>query len=475
MADDLGWAEVGAYGQDKIKTPNIDRLAREGVRFTDGYSGSCVCAPSRCVLLTARDTGHSYIRGNSEMGGWERDSREGQLPMDPSTPTMSQAFADADYRVGGVGKWGLGGPVDEASLPSKFGFNLFHGYLCQRIAHNYYPEHLWRVLDDGAHKEVLAGNTWKNLTGPHFAPDLMIDTALAFVRETVQNDKRLFFYYASPVPHAALQVPDDSLEEYADAFEETPYDGKKGYLKHPKPRAAYAAMVTRMDRNLGRLLDLLDELKIADNTIVLFTSDNRPTFNGGTDSKFFESNGPFRGLKCSLYEGGVRVPWIVRWPKAASAGRVTNHVVSFPDIWPTLAELASTKAPAETEGESFARALLAKGDETVPPRATPVYWEYHPGGGLRAARIGNYKAVQRQMNKAEPKPVELYDLVADPAESKDLSAELPDVMKSMHEVFEARTKSSFPQWNFGPKPKRKKPAKKKPAKKAVSQPQEGGK
>ncbi|MFH1942856.1 MAG: sulfatase-like hydrolase/transferase, partial [bacterium] len=317
LTDDLGYGEVGCYGQKKIRTPHIDGMAAEGLRFTQHYSGSPVCAPSRCTLLTGKHTGHAYIRDNDEMGErgdvWHDPNLEGQRPLLPDTETIGTMLQRAGYMTACIGKWGLGGP-DSTGPPNRQGFDHFYGYLCQRVAHNYYPTHLWR----NGEKHILEGNdyfyphqklpegkdpydraSYAQYAGKQYAPDRMAEEALQFIRNNQAHP--FFLYFATTVPHAALQVPDDSLREYEGAFPETPYNGDKGYLPHPTPRAAYAAMVTRMDRDVGRILALLKQLGIDDNTLIFFSSDNGPTFNGGTDSAFFNSAGPFRGLKTEVY------------------------------------------------------------------------------------------------------------------------------------------------------------------------------
>lgn len=437
LADDLGVGELGCYGQTKIRTPNLDALARDGMRFTEAYAGSCVCAPSRCVLLTGQHTGHCQIRDNKEMGGWERGNREGQWPLREKTMTLGRWLQGQGYKAAAVGKWGLGGP-DSPGMPWIQGFDLFFGYLCQRQAHNYYPEHLWRNWQ----KVPLEGNVWQNKAGKHYAPDLMIDEALGFVR--ANQDTPFFLYFATPVPHAALQVPDDSLQEYADAFGDQPYDGKKGYLAHDKPRAAYAAMVTRMDRDIGRLLALLDELKLRDDTLVLFTSDNGPTFNGGTDSAFFASAGGRRGLKCSLYEGGIRTPLLVRWPGKVKPGSVSDHVCAHWDVFATVAQAVAPQVAVDGDGLSFLPTLLGTGKQTAHPS---LYWEYHASGGIQAARLGTWKGVKRNAKQPEAK-IELYDLAKDPAEADDVAAAHPEIVAQIAALFAARARSAVKEWNF---------------------------
>ncbi|NOG55568.1 MAG: arylsulfatase [Planctomycetes bacterium] len=450
LADDLGYREVSSYGQRKYKTPNIDRLADAGMRFTHFYSGSPVCAPSRCTLLTGKHTGHAYIRNNYEMGGWGPDEPEGQLPLADAEITIAELLQHDGYATCAIGKWGLGGPESEGH-PNNQGFDHWFGYLCQRVAHNYYPTHLWRNAD----KVMLDGNeyfsshqrlaeapgdpaAYDRFKGKQYAPDLMIDEALTWVRD--HKDEPFFLYYATPVPHAALQVPDESLEPYLD---KKPYLGNKGYLPHPTPRAAYAAMVSRMDGDIGKLLDLLDDLNLTGDTIVFFTSDNGPTFNGGTDSEFFSSAGIFRGLKCSVYEGGIRIPMIVRWPGHVEAGAKNGFIGGFWDVMPTILDLAELDKDAimpddDIDGISFASTLTGMN----PIRQADhdyLYWEY---GGTRAIRLREWKAVWPK-NKDQP---ELYNLAYDVMESKNVAEQYPDVMKRILSRFEsARTESEhFP-------------------------------
>ncbi|MEZ5964343.1 MAG: arylsulfatase [Planctomycetota bacterium] len=438
MADDLGIGELGCYGQTKIRTPNIDALAAQGMRFTEAYSGSCVCAPARCTILMGQHTGHCYVRDNKELDGFQRGNREGQEPLPADTPTLGRWLQARGYATAAVGKWGLGGP-ETTGVPWEQGFDLFYGYLCQRQAHNYYPEHLWR----NDQKVELEGNAWHNLTGAHYAPDLMLEEALGWLRK--HTEAPFFLYYATPVPHAALQVPDDSLQEYATAFDEEPYEGKKGYLPHPKPRAAYAAMVTRMDRDIGRILELLDELGHRDDTLVVFTSDNGPTFNGGTDSAFFGSAQGRRGLKCQLYEGGIRAPLVARWPGRIAPGTTSAHICAHWDLWSTFADAIGETAPADLDGVSFLPTLLGKGAQR---QHHHLYWEYHAGGGVQAARLGRWKAVRRQAKKPEKARLELYDLEADPAEAHDVAEAHPDVVEEVEKVFATRTRSPVAAWNF---------------------------
>ncbi|NOR15444.1 MAG: sulfatase-like hydrolase/transferase, partial [Candidatus Aminicenantes bacterium] len=406
LADDLGYAELGSYGQSQIRTPHLDRMADEGMKFSQHYAGSPVCAPSRCTLLTGLHTGHSYIRENDEMRErgdvWNNPEIEGQRPLPTGTMTLGTLMQEAGYTTAAIGKWGLGGPTDSGH-PNDQGFDYWYGYLCQRQAHNYYPTHLWRNRE----KHVLEGNTffkahqrfpqdqdpsersaYAQYSSKHYAPDLMTQEALRFIHKN--QDTPFFLYLAYPMPHLALQVPEDSLEEYADEFSESPYLGDRGYLPHPTPRAAYAAMITRMDRDIGRIFALLVELGLDENTLVMFSSDNGPTYTGGADTSFFKSAGPLRGLKGSVYEGGIRVPLIARWPGQIRAGSTSTHVSAFWDVMPTLCDIAGRDSPRNTDGTSFSATLLGKPQ----PQPNYLYWEFLGYGGQQAVRMGNWKAVR---------------------------------------------------------------------------------
>ncbi|QDU66419.1 arylsulfatase [Engelhardtia mirabilis] len=436
MADDLGWGEVGAYGQTKIRTPAMDRVADEGMRFTRAYSGSPVCAPSRCTLLGGLHTGHSIVRNNWEGGGWGRDAVEGQYPLPEGTPSLQSTLRAAGWATGGMGKWGLGGP-GTSGAPELQGFDHFLGVLCQRVAHNFYPTHLW---SDGERLD-LVGNEWfsahqkidapledeaeyaRRYTGTTYATEPMIDAALEFVR--AHREQPFFLYYPTPLPHVALQVPEPYVDAYprewdTEAAGGGPYLGQDGYLPHPRPRAAYAGMISRADEELGRILDLLDELELAGDTIVIVTSDNGPTYAGGVDHEFFDSAGGLRGLKGSLYEGGIRVPFMVRWPGQVAAGSASDQPLYFPDVAPTVAALVGIDWSAATDGVSVAPTLLGQGVQQ--PRDY-MYWEHGPKQALIA---GPWKLLRTELRSPSP-TVELYRLDRDPSESTDLAESEPQV------------------------------------------------
>ncbi|UCC72635.1 MAG: arylsulfatase [Gemmatimonadota bacterium] len=450
LADDLGYGELGSYGQVKIRTPNLDRLAIGGMRFTQHYSGSPVCAPSRAVLLTGLHTGHTYIRDNDEMPErgdvWHDLSLEGQRPLPENSYSIGTMLQAAGYTTAAIGKWGLGGPGSSGE-PNRQGFDHWYGYLCQRIAHNYYPPHLWRntekhVLENEyfyphqrlpEHVDPHDPASYESYSGTQYSMDLMMEEALSFIQRN--RDRPFFLYLPFPVPHVALQVPDESVVEYEGAFPETPYRGERGYLPHRTPRAAYAAMITRMDREIGRIIALLEQLGLDDSTLVLFTSDNGPTFNGGTDSEFFSSAGPLRGLKTELYEGGIRVPLIARWPRHIEGGTIADHVSAFWDFLPTFAELARAEIPVQVDGLSLLPTLLGRPDDQQ--RHEYLYWEYQ---GRQAVRLGDWKGYRARVDGA----IELYDLGTDVAEQHNVADEHPEVVGRIAEIMlSGRTESDL--------------------------------
>ena len=422
LADDLGRGDLGCYGQTKIKTPHIDRLAAEGMKFMQHYSGSCVCAPSRCTLMTGRHTGHCFVRANKEAGRGYAGA-EGQLSIPADTVTVAKLLKARGYATAAMGKWGLGGP-DSEGHPNKQGFDLFFGYLCQRKAHTHYPDYLWRNTEKvplAGNETRVEGNKLVQVSAKEFSQDHMTAEALRFVRE--HASKPFFLYLPYTVPHVALQVPEDSLAGYAGKFPETPYDGSKGYQAHPTPRAAYAAMISRLDRDVGRLMALLGELMLDDNTVVFFSSDNGSIATAGVDTKFFGSAENFRGQKMDLYEGGIRTPLIARWPGRIKPGSTTEHVSAFWDVLPTLVEISGAKA-AGVDGISFLPTLLGKGEQRAHDY---LYWEYHERGGSQAVRAGDWKAVRSGILKTPDSPLEVFNLRTDPGETKNVAAEQPEI------------------------------------------------
>ena len=436
MADDLGYGELGSFGQQKIRTPRLDQLAREGMRLTRHYCGSPVCAPSRCVLMTGKHPGTAAVRNNKE------HQPEGQWALPTSEPMMSEMLKDAGYTTGAFGKWGLGPPLS-GSDPIARGYDRFFGYNCQRHAHSYYTDYLWSDrekvalandppvkgrgrLQDGEDANDPAN--YARFRGEDYAPDHILDAAKDFLRQS--KDEPFFLYYPSVIPHLALHIPEDELEQYEGEFPETPYPGGKGYTPHFKPKAAYAAMITRLDRSVGELLDLLDELGLADDTIVVFTSDNGATHSpiGGTDVDFFNSCGGLRGRKGSMYEGGIRVPGIVRWPGHVEAGSASERVTGFEDWMPTLAELCGGQTPDGCNGVSFAATLTGENQR----ERGFLYREFAGYRGWQAVWQGDYKLVRSNMHK-EP-VTELFDLSEDPTEQRDLADQMPERVAEMMAV-----------------------------------------
>ena len=451
LADDLGYGELGCYGQKKIRTPNLDRMAAEGIRFTQAYSGAPVCAPSRCVLLTGLHTGHAAIRDNRAV------QPEGQEPLPDETLTLAELLKEVGYATGAVGKWGLGPPASSGD-PLRQGFDFFFGFNCQSHAHNHYPSYLWRnatriMLNNPefrAHQTLPAGAdpndpaSYRQYVGRDYAPDRFLEEALGFIR--TNKDRPFFLYFATTVPHLAIQVPEDSLAEYRGRWPDPPYVGDNGYLPHPCPRAGYAAMVTRMDRDVGRILALLKELGLEEQTLVMFSSDNGPTYNrlGGSDSEFFASAGPFRGLKGSVYEGGIRVPFVARWPGTIRPGRTSDLPIAFYDLLPTLVQLTGAKAPPKTDGISFLPTLLDQGQQK--PHEF-LLWEFYGYGGQQAVRWGPWKGIRLNCHKDPNGPIRLYNLREDPAEQHDVADQYPEVVRTIATLM-VREHTDSPIWQF---------------------------
>ena len=431
LADDLGYGELGCYGQTQIQTPHIDQLAREGMRFTQHYAGAPVCAPSRCVLMTGKHLGHAFIRDNRE------HKPEGQLPIPAGEITLAECFRSANYATGAMGKWGLGFPGSDGD-PNHQGFQLFFGYNCQRHAHNHYPTYVWR----NDQRIELPGNTG-GATGQTHTQNLFIAEAKQFIRDHAQENFFLFMPFT--VPHVSIQVPDSELEPYAGKIEETPYEHKDGYKPHPTPHAGYAAMVSFLDKGIGEILELLEELNLADNTIVMFSSDNGPTHGrvGGADSQFFHSAGPLRGLKGSVYEGGIRVPLIVRWPNKIAAGSESDHVSGFQDIMPTVLEAIGEQPPESIDGISFLPTLLGQTDQQQ--QHEYLVWHFPGYGGQQAVRMGDWKGLRRDRLRKNPKAIELYNLSEDVGEQKNVAAQHPEVVAQIRQIM---TDTQAPSENF---------------------------
>jgi arylsulfatase A len=431
IADDLGFGDVGFQGQKLFSTPNIDRLASEGLVFTNHYSGSTVCAPSRSSLMTGQHTGHTYIRGNRE------HQPEGQEPLPAGTLTVARMLQSAGYVTGAFGKWGLGYPGSEGD-PNSQGFNEFFGYNCQRIGHNYYPYHLWHNQE----KIVLEGNSGR-ATG-QYAPEVIHTAAMSFLEKN--KDKPFFMYYPSIIPHAELVAPEKYLARYRGKF--IPEKEYKGYDEGPlfrlgpygsqsECRAAHAAMISVLDDQVGEIMAQLKDLGIADKTLVIFTSDNGPHLEGGADPDYFNSNGPFRGYKRDLYEGGIRVPFIAWWPGKIAPG-TTDHISAFWDFMPTMAELTGIELPESLDGISFMPVLT--GNPGKQKKHDFLYWEFHERGLTQAVRMDNWKAVRKGLDQE----IELYDLNTDIAETKNIAGAKLEIVRKIEEILEgSRTNSAL--------------------------------
>ena len=409
LADDLGYGDLGSYGQKHIQTPNLDRMAEQGMRFTQHYSGSTVCAPSRSVLMTGLHTGHTQIRGNKEI------MPVGQYPLSYGTVTIPKLLKEAGYRTGGFGKWGLGYPGSEGE-PSLQGFDEFFGYLCQRRSHFFYPEFLYhdvcgtpveRVLLEGNRVEdASTENFQREGAGPpiakaFYSQDVIAEKALEFIEKN--KNTPFFLYFPSQIPHASLQVPDEALEMYLDEngesiFEEDSSYPFGAYTQTDKPKAVYAAMVTLLDRYVGMIIEKLEELNLTDDTLIIFTSDNGSYTEGGYHYSMHNSNGELRGGKRDLYEGGIRVPFIAKWPGKIEAGVVSDHLSYFPDMMPTFTELAGVKAPPGIDGISMVPALMGREGQK---NHDHLYWEFHAQGGKQAVRKGKWKAVRLNVRRRQ--------------------------------------------------------------------------
>lgn len=434
LADDLGWGEIGCYGQKKIPTPNLDKLAAQGMRFTQHYSGAPVCAPSRCVLMTGKHLGHAEVRGNLQAKRNFPQFDEGQHPLTEAAVTIAQLFQRAGYATGAMGKWGLG-PVGSTGEPNRKGFDLFFGYNCQAVAHSYYPRHLWRNADQviinqkpipGHAKQPEGEVKLDDWIGENYAPTLMIAEAEKFI---ASNQSRPFFLYLPFIqPHVAMHPPRQSVEKFPADWDTQVYRGESGYLPHPRPHAGYAAMINELDSYVGRVMAALDKAGIANNTLVVFSSDNGTTHAGpqgtqfhigGADPKFFNSTANLRGYKGSVYEGGIRVPMIARLPGRIAPATVNDTPSYFPDWFPTLCNAAGFAKPDGLDGQSLWPVLTGTG--TFEP-GRPMIWVFPEYGGQVAVRLGDMKIVRQKLSTRMPGPWEVYDLSHDPSETKDVAA-----------------------------------------------------
>ncbi len=455
LADDLGYGELGAYGQKKIETPNIDALADAGMLFTQHYSGAPVCAPARDILLTGKHAGHAEVRGNHE---WKErgdvwnykkavydPNLEGQYPISNDAFTLGHLLQNAGYKTALVGKWGLGGPLSDG-IPTKKGFDFFYGYNCQRQAHQLYPKFLWKnekkvwldndliapgtPLDEGADPYDL--KSYAKYQQKQYAPELMQKEVIHFIEEN--KDKPFFMYYATPLPHLPLQVPQKYVDRYVKKFgDEKPYTGK-AYFPNRYPHAAYAAMISYLDMQVGEIVAKLKELGIYDNTLIIFTSDNGPTYLGGVDAKFFNSARPFKNgygrTKGFTYEGGIRIPMIAVWKNKIKPGSRTGLISAFYDVMPTMAQLTNQKLKTTTDGLSYLPTLLGKDNQKTHDF---LYWEFPSYHGQQAVRMGDWKGIRKDIFKGNMK-IELYNLKNDIQEENDVADQYPEIVEKIKEI-----------------------------------------
>lgn len=442
-ADDLGYGELGCYGQQKIQTPHIDQLASGGIRFTQHYSGAPVCAPARAMLMTGLHSGHSPIRGNFELGGYADSSERGQQPLPALTFTMAGMLKKAGYATAAIGKWGLGMFTNEGN-PNQQGFDYFYGYLDQKQAHNYYPTHLWengrwdtlRNPVINVHRAIDSSQADDRLfdyyKGNVYAPAVMTEKAVEFM--TANRSKPFFLYLPYTLPHLSLQVPDAELNFYRGKWQEQPYYGQKGYAPHRYPLSAYAAMISYLDKQVGIIMEVLQRLQLDKNTLVVFTSDNGGTFDvGGAPTRFFNSNGILRGNKGDVFEGGIRVPLVVSWPGKIRPGAVSHHLSAQYDWLATLADITGQSIPGN-DGISLLPTLLGK--ESFQQQHTFLYFEFPETGGQIAIRLGNWKGVKRGLKKNPAAPWMLFDLETDPSEATDLSGRYPAILLRMEAIIQ---------------------------------------
>jgi uncharacterized sulfatase len=434
LADDLGYGDLGCYGQREIRTPRLDRMAAEGMRFTQFYAGSTVCAPSRCVLMTGLHTGHARVRGNGPASIASLRSEDTTLP---------ELLQQAGFATALCGKWGLGdAQPNNQGLPNDQGFEYFYGYLNQTHAHNYYPEFLWRNRERIQLQNIVTHLPQENSPGGYatkkveYSHDLIADEAINFVRQ--HRDRPFFLFWALTIPHA-----NNEARRALGNGQEVPDYGIYADRPWSEPDKGQAAMITRMDEGIGRLIDTLQELGIDDNTLILFTSDNGPHREGGQDVKRFDPNGPLRGMKRDLYEGGIRVPLIARWPGRTPAGRTTDHIAYHGDVFATVAEAVGQKMPEKLDSNSMLPTLIGQNDQQK--QHEYLYWEFYEQGSKRAVRWKQWKAVRMPMLNGK---TELYNLESDLGETTDVAADHPDIVARLEEMMDVAHVPD-PNWRIG--------------------------
>ena len=458
LADDLGYGELGVYGQQKIETPNIDALAKNGMMFTQHYAFP-VCAPSRYLLLTGKNSGHAYIRDNNEwrergdvwsLAAMEANPfLEGQFPIPDSTITIAKMLKKAGYTNGIIGKWGLGAPMT-AGVPNNQGFDYFYGFNCQRQDHTYYPGHLWenafrvplsnKIIEPNvklpSDLDSLAEKSYAVYQQEDYAPDFLIKSALSFIQKN--KDNPFFLFYTTPLPHVSLQAPQKWVDHYHKKFgDEKPFLGGS-YFPCRYPRATYAAMVSTLDEQVGQIVKKLKEMNVYENTIIIFCSDNGPTYNGGSDSPWFDSGGPFKSErgwgKGFVYEGGIRIPLIVQWPGKIKAGSKSNLISATWDAMPTICEIVGINPPDNINGISFLPTLL--GNTNKQKTHAYLYWEFPSYGGQQAIRMGKWKGIRMDIRKGNM-DIQLFNLADDIQEQHDVASQHPDIIEKMREIMKA--------------------------------------
>lgn len=432
IADDLGYGDLSCYGQRRYLTPNIDKLAIDGMRFTQFYSGSTVCAPARASLMTGLHTGHAPVRGNRAM------QPEGQFPLPASTVTIASILQKNGYNTGAFGKWGLGPPASTGE-PLNQGFNTFYGYNCQTLAHNYYPAYVW----NNRQKEEFTGNEEKHTV---YSADTIHRKAMEFLQQQTAS-KPFFLFLPYTIPHGDVMVPHDEIYQsfrlrFKDEEAVPRPAGKAASREHEiYPHAGFASMVTRLDRYVGEIIESLKKQGLAENTLVLFTSDNGPHRENGGDPEYFDGNGRYRGIKRDLYEGGIRVPLIAYWPGKVKAGMVNDNALILYDLFPTFQQVAGIPVSKNIDGISMLPALRGHKQQ----QQDYFYWEFHEQGGKQAVRIGKFKGIRLNISTLPDGPIELYNIDEDPGEEKNIAADYPEVVKRIAQIMK---KAHVPDSNW---------------------------
>lgn len=455
-ADDLGYGEIGPYGQKLIKTPNLDRMAKEGIKFTQHYTSTPVCAPARCMLLTGKHGGHAYIRGNYEMGGFADDNEGGQMPLPEGSFTIPKMLKTVGYSTGITGKWGLGMYYTTGD-PNKQGFDYAYGFLDQKQAHNYYPTHLWEngkkdvlnnkfvVLHENIDPAKATDQDFEKFVGQDYAAEKLTEKALKFIDD--HQGKPFFLYMPYTIPHVGLQAPDVNVAAYIGKFPgETPYYGQNGYNPSKYPLSTYAAMITYLDAQVGAVMKKIKDLGLDNNTIIMFSSDNGATFNGGVQAKYFNSTAGLRGLKMDLYEGGTREPFIARWPGKIKPNTVSDLISAQFDMMATFAEISGAKLN-QTDGISLLPTLL--GNTKAQKKRAYIYFEYPENGGQVAIRMGDWKGLRLNVRQNADSPWLLFNLKNDPGETTDLASAHPELIAQFKSIqIKEHQNAHINEWEF---------------------------